>query len=159
MNPSTIATLAELDALEWFTAVGKKDTMNAIVVSSWSEAIKHCRSPQWQDLLLEAHNQYFNQVRQRDKARASQWNTVVREVKQATVPLVERKTQAVIAANALPDIFLQTVQWDILHLGLEAEFADVYPPGFFASQAYWYLHGHFPCGWQGNFPDGMLIIY
>ena len=42
---------------------------------------------------------------------------------------------------------------------MEAEFADVYPPGFYASQAYWYVKGHFPCGWQGEFPNGTLIIY
>jgi hypothetical protein len=35
----------------------------------------------------------------------------------------------------------------------------VYPPGFFASNAYWYIKGHFPCGWEGEFPKGTLVIY
>ena len=54
---------------------------------------------------------------------------------------------------------LSAVQWDILHVCMEAEYADVYPPGFYASQAYWYVKGHFPCGWQGEFPNGKLIVY
>ncbi len=37
--------------------------------------------------------------------------------------------------------------------------ADVYPPGFYASQAYWYASGHFPCGWRGKVPQGKLIVY
>jgi len=52
------------------------------------------------------------------------------------------------------------VQWEILGVCMEAEYADVYPPGFYASQAYWYVKGHFPCGWEGGeFPKGKLIIY
>jgi hypothetical protein len=65
----------------------------------------------------------------------------------------------VIDANSLGQAFVNAVRWDILHLAMEAGFADVYPPGFFASQAYWYACGHFPCGWRGKFPQGKLIIY
>lgn len=59
----------------------------------------------------------------------------------------------------VPDAIETTVQWDVLHLAAEAAFADVCPPGFYASQAYWYVKGHFPCGWQGDFPDGKLVIF
>lgn len=37
--------------------------------------------------------------------------------------------------------------------------SDLYPPGFFASNANWYVRGHFPCGWRGEFPKGQLVIY
>jgi hypothetical protein len=61
--------------------------------------------------------------------------------------------------EARPRTFEDAVQWDILNVCMEAEYADIYPPGFYASQAYWYVKGHFPCGWQGNFPEGKLIMY
>jgi hypothetical protein len=60
---------------------------------------------------------------------------------------------------AVPGAFVDTVDWDILHVCMEAEYADVYPPGFFASQAFWYVQGHFPCGWEGEFPAGRLVLY
>jgi hypothetical protein len=73
---------------------------------------------------------------------------------------VRRKIQAAVQERTLPPVFGRTVQWDLLHLCMEAEYADVYPPGFFASHAYWYIKGHFPCGWRGGeFPNGTLIIY
>jgi hypothetical protein len=64
-----------------------------------------------------------------------------------------------VEAHGLPEIFEDTVRWDILHVCMEAEYADVSPPGFFASQAYWYVQVHFPCGWTGSFPDGKLVLY
>ena len=80
-------------------------------------------------------------------------------LKPVTQALVREKTKRVIEENDLPKVFLDTVDWDILHLCMEAEYADVYPPGFFASQAFWYVKGHFPCGWKGEFPKGKLVIY
>ena len=76
-----------------------------------------------------------------------------------TVPFVKQKIEAVVLENQLPKVFEDTVQWDILHVCVEAEYADTYEPGFYASQAYWYVNGHFPCGWEGQFPAGRLIIY
>jgi hypothetical protein len=85
--------------------------------------------------------------------------TIAIELKKTTFPFVRRKIQIVVRENDLPKAFEDTVQWDIIHLCMEAEYADVYPPGFYASQGYWYAKGHFPCGWQGEFPLGTRIIY
>jgi len=84
---------------------------------------------------------------------------IIQEMKRMTIPLVTAKIAAVVAEHGLPKVFADTVQWDILHLAMEAEFADVYPPGFYASQAFWYKEGRFPCGWEGEFPKGRLVIY
>jgi hypothetical protein len=73
--------------------------------------------------------------------------------------LTEEKTREVIQLNLLPPEIFASVYWDVGHIFLEAEYADVYPPTFYASQAYWYLKGHFPCGWSGAFPAGKVIVY
>jgi hypothetical protein len=159
MHPHTVATLNQLEKAEWFASVGVKDTEAAIVLSSWQEAVEHCASVEWGNLLLEAANQYRERLLERSKERFIKWNEIVDEVKPVTTTLVRRKVKAVCARHDLPRVFVDTVEWDILHLCMEAEYADVYPPGFYASQAYWYIQGHFPCGWQGEFPDGKLIIF
>ncbi len=159
LHTRTTATLEQLGAAHWFRAVGTRDTEAAIVLSSWDEAIESCSSLEWENLLLEAANRYRAQVAKRDPNRFQEWNARVDELKPLTIALVSTKTRAVVEENDLPRAFTDTVQWDILHLCLEAEYADVYSPGFFASQAYWYLHGHFPCGWRGNFPTGTLVIF
>jgi|SRR5579883_2442080 len=159
MHPRTVATLERLETADWFAAVGVRDTDAAIVLSSWEEAVEHCGSLEWENLLLEASNQYHERLAERSKERWVRWNEIVNEIKRVTVPLVQRKVEAVCARHQLPKVFEDTVQWDILGGCMEAEYADVYPPGFYASQAYWYVKGHFPCGWQGTFPDGKLIVY
>lgn len=159
MHPRTAATLDQLEQADWFAAVGQNDTDQAIVLTSWEAAVASCGSPEWEDLCLEASNQYCERLVERSRERFNQWNEFVDELKGSTEPLVRRKTKSVVSVHALPKVFEQTVQWDILHLCMEAEYADVYPPGFYASQAYWYVKGHFPCGWDGAFPKGRLVIY
>jgi len=159
MHARTTSTLAELEEKEWFANVGKRDSERVVFVSSWDEAIKSCQDEAWVDLCQDAANQYRARLAERNKERFREWNERVRELKNVTVPLVIRKTQKVVEENGLSKDFVDAVQWDILHLCMEAEYADVFPAGFYASQAYWYVNGHFPCGWKGRFPDGKLLVY
>lgn len=159
MHPRTAATLEQLEKADWFACVGKKDTTAAIVLSSWQEAFDQCSSDEWQNLCLEAANQFCERLVERSKERWRMWNDIVIEIKETTEPFVRRKIEAVVREHNPPPMFEQSVQWDILHVCMEAEYADVFPPAYFASQAYWYVKGHFPCGWEGEFPKGKLIIY
>jgi hypothetical protein len=159
MHPRTIRALQQLEEASWFSRVGVKDASTAIVLGSWPEAIEHSDSLEWEHLCADAQNYYCRCVAERSEERWSQWNETVREVKKATRPLVERKIEAVVREHNLPKIFEIRVHSDTIGLCMEAEYADVCPPAFFASNAYWYVHGHFPCGWWGAFPEGKLVIY
>lgn len=159
MHPRTIATIDRLKNATWFSRLGVKDTEAAIVVSSWHKAIEYCSSPEWEGLCLEACNQYRQRLLEASIERYRQWNKICVELKEFTIPFVRMKIESVTKAHELPDVIENQVQWDILHVCMEAEYADVCPPGFYASQAYWYIKGHFPCGWEGRFPKGKLIIY
>lgn len=160
MRPRTLATLEQLRNADWFANVGAPAAAEVVALADWPSAIASCASPEWEDLCLEAANQYRHRLCERSPEAFSTWNDVVDTVKPSTTALVHDKTCEVIAAHNLPDVFLDTVNWDILHLCMEAEFADVYPPSFYASQAYWYERGRFPCGWDGPFPEGgRLVIF
>ena len=159
MHERTVSTIAELDDTDWFGNVGRVDSQNAIFLSSRGDAVLSCSNEEWDALTQEAANQYTSKLMQADAQQFKKWNVLVQEVKEATVPLVLKKTLAVVEANNLPKVFIDTVQWDILHLCMEAEYAEIIPPGFYASQAYWYTRGHFPCGWQGHFPKGKLVVF
>lgn len=159
MHSRTQAALNQLEQTEWFRNVGRRDTDKAIVLTSWMEAIASCASGDWEDLTLEAANRFAEKVASRSPERFQQWNVVVEEVKAMTAPLVARKIEHVVRDNKLPPVIQSCVNWDILHLAIESEFADIVPPGFYAGQAYWYVAGHFPCGWEGPIPGGRPIIY
>lgn len=125
MHPRTQATLQELQQAEWFRNVGVRDSQGADVLSSWDEAVESCASPDWEDLCLEAANQYRERLAEESRAELARWNDVVALVKPDAVSLVREKISSVVAAHQLPKVFIDTVEWDILHLLMECEFADV----------------------------------
>lgn len=159
MHPRTTATLDRLRSADWFRNVGVQDTDAARILTSWEQAIESCSSLDWENLCQEAVNQYRERIRERDTGRYNSWNEIVSAVRPNSVSLVQEKTRRVVEAHSLPKVFVDVVNWDMLHICMEAEFADVFPPGFYGSQAYWYAVGHFPCGWEGTFPGGRLIIF
>jgi hypothetical protein len=160
MLPRTKATLDQLKAAAWFSRVGEAvDGQDIVQVPSWSEAMRQCASTDWQALLVEAANRYSEAVARKSPEAFAHWNAIADELRPLVVELVREKTAEVIKRNGLPHSFEQTIQWDTLHLLMESEYADVYSPGFFASQAFWYMEGHFPCGWKGDFPEGQLVVF
>jgi hypothetical protein len=159
MHPRTIATLDRLEKASWFSRVGINEGSTVIVVTGWPAAIEQCASFEWEDLHLGALNQYRVLIAERSRDRLNLWNQTVDEVKKVTGPLVDRKIAAVVREHALPKIFRIQVRGDITCACMEAEYADVCPPGFFTSIGQWYVDGHFPCGWWGAFPQGKLVIY
>ncbi len=159
MHPRTAVTLANLERASWFSRVGVQDATAAIVLGSWAEAIEQCTSKEWENLCLEAMNQYRERLVERSSERFEKWNVLVDELKKTTIPFVRRKIERVSRLHKLPRAFEAAVQWDILGVCMESEYADVYPPGFYGSNAYWYIKGHFPCGWRGEFPKGQLVVY
>lgn len=159
MHPRTLATLKELREARWFAAVGQPADESVILVASWAEAVRTCSSVEYEELQQEASNGYSQALSRAAPDRFNSWNRIVEEVRAESDPLVSDKATAIAAENGLPQVFLDTVRWDILHVLIEAEFADILPPGFFASNAYWYVAGRFPCGWKGRFPEGKLMVY
>src|SRR5262249_28292927 len=91
MSPRTIATINDLQKAAWFSRVGAQDTTTAIVLSSWQEAMEHCASLEWENLCLEASNQFRERILERSKERFNKWNEIAAEVKKHTVPFVRQK--------------------------------------------------------------------
>ena len=93
LHPRTLASIEQLRAVAWFVAVGRRDSDTAIVLGSWEEAIESCSSSEWENLLLEAANQYRERLVERAPDALSNWNARVGEVKSVTVPFVAEKTR------------------------------------------------------------------
>ncbi|WP_111838028.1 hypothetical protein [Agrobacterium sp. lyk4-40-TYG-31] len=154
----TIATLDKLNSVEWFRLVGVGDIEGVRLLTSWPEAISHASSLAWENTRLEAANAWRVKLLQKDKSAYATWNDRVNIVKPYAEALISDKLQAYINPQYLDAVTLEA-RWDILHLCLECEFADVLDPGFYHSLAYYYLSGHFPCGVEGDPASGSMVIY
>ena len=55
--------------------------------------------------------------------------------------------------------FQARVRLEIVGFGMEQEYADVVDLNFCTVLGKWYMSGHFPCGWRGEYPDGILVVF
>jgi len=160
VQPSTTVALYELTGMEWFAHVGEKvPSERVVVLSSWKAAIAHCSSDEWEQMRLDSANRMRAAIHRISEERFKQWKQITDEVKRSTEPLVERKIAGVRELHRLPLEFENCVQWDILHYCMEHEYCDMLPAGTYRGLAYWYMRGRFPCGWDGQPPNGRMIVY
>ncbi len=159
MNTSTHDLFEQLKSSVWFSNAGCSHGENAITLGTWDIAIQSRRSPEFQDLRLTASNALRRAIQSVSLDRYQKWNDHIDDLKPLTMPLVRRKINDLMIQNHFSNEFEGAVQWDILHACLESEYSDIVPLGFYSNLAQWYLKGHFPCGWQGGYPDGKLIVY
>jgi hypothetical protein len=143
VHPRTQATFAELEQAEWFAAVGVEDTSAATVLFVMAGGGCALRFETWQDTILRQGISNCERLVERSQARFNQWNEIVVPLKALTMPLVVRKTADVCSRHQLPKIFVDTVQWDILHVCMRPSM-PMSIAGILCRQAYWYVKGHFP---------------
>jgi len=151
MRDETHALLQAMERWPWFENVGDPiEDLGVIPVVSWDNAVELCGGNLWEVTRLQTHNRYTKEVRARDWTRANQWNSIVEQINEAIRPLVDARGRVPSTRLSLPELFVHQVDWDILGICMEAEYADIYPPLFYANiLAPWYRTGHFPCGWDG----------
>ncbi|HMP04555.1 MAG TPA: hypothetical protein PKC45_18865 [Gemmatales bacterium] len=161
LQPTTLQMIDDLDKVEWFARVGKPlDDAHIIQIFTWNEAVKYCRQRYSSNVQIESRNLLTERLASQHAARYLHWNRIAPAVHHYVAPLLELKTRDVIKAHKLPKAFVDTVGWDMHAICMELEYSDLIPPKYFAERARWYLAGHFPCGWEGDFPvGGKLVVF
>lgn len=160
LKPHTAEAIDMLRQAEWFSALGHQDRSGVIIVSSWLEAVAHCAGPKWQAVHSDGHYFFAHEVQQANPERYSQWNAVKEWLRPIGYNLATEKVKPILERDDLPDIVLECAKTDMFCFLVEAEFQDVIPKGgLYRALSFYYSRGHFPCGWEGDFPGGKLIIY
>ena len=159
MLPITAQAFEDLERAQWFSRVGVVDTAAARVVGSWGEAIALCSTIDWENFLIDRANDFRDRLRAISVSDYNRWNSVAIPVKRVAEQMIVEKTHGIVRALRMPPEFVHRIRVDLIHMAIELEYSEICPPGFFAGQGGWYVKGHFPCGWEGAFPKGRLIVY
>ncbi|HXI24275.1 MAG TPA: hypothetical protein VNG71_10475 [Pyrinomonadaceae bacterium] len=134
--------LNELDTLPWFEHVGDRIAdPNIKQVFSWEDAWDACQDDPW------IYASFHKDVDQSHPAWA---------------PAFDRALQAIVKSgrdHELEDDVNVSNQaaWDTA--GAAYQLATNKPDGFYPRLMDWYRKGHWPCGWDGTYPEGRLIVY
>jgi hypothetical protein len=132
---------------------------DAVLVASWAQAFESRRSEDWREVQLEARGDLTSFLAHQHMDRYKKWNQITGGIRPRVLELATPVCEAVARREKLSASLLASVSWDLLAACMEYEFADLRPPGFYDRLASLYLLGRFPCGWQGEYPNGHLEIF
>jgi hypothetical protein len=156
---------ARVNSISWFAHCGEQLaldlTMQTEQARAWAQAVESCKAPAWENAQLEAQNQLTLWLHLNDRANYRRWNEIVVAHKDATVnPLTEKILAPFRAEHGLDIAFVHSVQWDILGALIENSYLrSGHRAFFFLELLTVYEAGHFPCGWEGEWPEGKLLVY
>ena len=159
MKDQTRAVLDLLNTVDWFSSIGTPTTADVKRANSWEEAIKYCQEIGWENAQIESRNELSLAVWRQAKDRFQKWNDLSGEIREISKIIVHQKTDSTISEYKLTSSFVNDVSWDVVLIALSAEYADIYVSDFYIKLACWYVKGHFPCGWEGVYPQGRLIVF
>lgn len=159
MKSVTAKHLKRFEDATWFANVGKL-MKDHVLLATWDQAIKHADGDHWMEEIGGMAN-HFGGILDREHydRRRDFWNLLIKEMSIAAKPLVEAKLAAHQRyfkgkENAERSLL------DIVRLScMEREYSDVVPPGYFHMLAELVIAGRFPCGYNGEYPHGQLIVY
>ena len=148
------ADIERLLRIDWFANIGKPASLAGVRQIDRGELGSSLASDAWEATTLEARNAITGRLARLHPAQYQAWNELAGQAKTALQPLWQ-KLPVALADNAT----LADLQW-ILHAYLmEAAYREVLlQPLFFDSLIQVYEAGHVPCGWDGEWPNGQLVI-
>lgn len=156
--------IKDLILIPWFVNCGKphKTNMSFEVESlnSWKEAEKHFSAPEWKYVTGEAQGNLTSYLSQKYPNKyQGDWNKLVKEAKPKVEQIVVPHINSLISKENINPVFGDCVKWDILHAIMELTYVKCNPPLFFLNLFEIYKFGNLPCGWNGKWPDGKLLVF
>jgi hypothetical protein len=131
-------------------------------VDSWAKAVKSCTNGVWEDVELEANNQLTMWLADHDRKKFEKnWNKLVDQHKAESINrLSEEKWIPFQKEHGLDISIVHSARWDVLGALMENSYmSSNHRCFFFLELLMVYEAGHFPCGWQGEWPEGALVVY
>jgi hypothetical protein len=165
LGDSTLKLIERLCANDWLACVGTPITSRLVgYVPDSQTAINSFLSKNWEDVRLEASNQLSVCVFQSDRKRFNTtWNEISYSAEPLLAPAIAALLDAIRIRFNLDELGVREFEYyakrDFFGACHETEYADIAPPSLRLDIANWYLVGHLPCGYEGEYPTGKLIVY
>jgi len=159
---TTSKVYARLDAIFWFSRCGLALPVglpfDCEPVPSWSEAAVLSGGEYWDWVTTEAGNMLTVYLDRFFRDEYQKWNGIVKHAKEVLTSGPWARVEAYAKEHQLEHFISSCVRWDTLNAVMEAAYERFNPPIFFLKLLEVYESGHFPCGWEGKFPKGRLLV-
>ncbi|MCG3461560.1 hypothetical protein L7G72_06770 [Xenorhabdus bovienii] len=146
-------------SINWFYSVGKEvNVPNSILVKNSADANECISSPEWEDVTLQESNKISGFLAQKYSDIYQYWNVIAIDAKSFINNEIIKNFSDIDGVD--PILLSQCVRWDLMHYLIEDTYKEkLTRPLFFAGLVDIYERGYLPCGWDGEWPNGNLIVY
>jgi hypothetical protein len=164
LSDSVYRVIEVLNQVKWFENCGKPLDLEPSMIGkieqclSWEEAIQESEKYEWKCIKNEAINQISEYLDTHHRKVYQNWNIVIGEIQPILDAVYEKKIMINLTGKSNNEAG-KSIRRDVLRLLLETHWSYLVEPVFFTPVTFWYIKGHFPCGWRGNFPDGKLLVF
>ena len=86
------------------------------------------------------------------------WNPLVRQVRSEVWSQRQAAIQNSVARLGLPACVTASVQFDVINMAVVLSYRDIVPSPFYETLLDVYCEGFLPCGWEGAYPNGRMIV-
>jgi hypothetical protein len=165
LSAQSLELIERLKRVPWFAHIGEpavaKEIRRAVDLRV---AKKLCFSRRWDNAITDSGNQLsvFLSKYYRDRYD-KKWSEIVHTCIPLLMPIIESAIE-----HGREKLELGAVQVKVLSMTLrrqfigachEIEYADMMQDLLCLQLVPWYELGHWPCGYQGEWPNGMLVVY
>lgn len=150
-----------LGQIQWFSNCGHPATdlgFDVAWVRDWAAATKLFSDSEWENTTLEARNALTRFLSKKHPKEYQEWNKITQDAKAKLESTEFEKARFFQLEKRLSKTFLDCVKWDVLAIVMEQTYKPFRPPIFFENLLTIYENGRFPCGWQGEWPNGRLMV-
>jgi hypothetical protein len=161
-SPSDV--VARLKKVAWFSRCGEPGEFRLSVpcetVKSWSQVNKVLKSRSRENAWLDAQNQLTSFLSEHHRERYQKWNGLIDKINVTLKSLRKKDWEPVQKTHDLDMKFIYSLEWSICGAFMENEYLDCgHKVFFFLELLTLYEAGHLPCGWNGDWPQGSLLVY
>lgn len=147
-----------LKSINWFNCVNQEYNVAFYRVVDFDEFIHSIQSHEWEDSTLEARNEITSFLAIKHSALYQNWNGLVKEASDFVDNVIISSVKDIAGADM--DIIYINMKWDLVNYLIEDAYKEkLKKPLFFNELVFVYERGHIPCGWDGVWPNGNLVIY
>lgn len=159
-----------MQTVPWFEHCGNKITTSQMVpfksLSQWRKAVLAVLSSEWETAVHQGENALSEYLLEHHPAIYANRRNAIIEATDACIrkhlkPAIDAGTRrfAPIGTSIGAGVAFE-IQRAVRGAFLEAGFADLdHGKTFFTDAFRFYEQGHFPCGWTGEWPEGLLLVF
>lgn len=158
------AVIDELINCKWLENCGElnstKYDFETVFQSDRTKVIKSITSMEWENICLEERGNITSFLATHNKTEYNKnWNVLAKQIKSEVLPQIVAKIEQGVNAKNLPDSIIEDIKFNLVTILISDAFSKYYISEFYDSLLKIYTAGHLPCGWDGEFPVGKIVVF